>query len=285
MSTQSTGESRIFSPTERAAFRDEGWLVRRNYLPVEAVAAAREAVRQCAERDVGKPSERFRRREIAGLIGDEVRRAIEELVDGRPTFPLSAPQPLFTPPDAASWTVPHALWHLDLPRFSEAGLPGVQVFTFLDTVVPGGGGTLIVAGSHRLLNEPRFLRSQEAKRLLKREPYFRDLLSADSGDRSRFLAEAGRAGEVTVRVVELCGEPGDVYLTDLRLLHTIAPNASDRPRIMLTQRYLLEAFRDAVLDPAGPKTQGSDGGSPSVGPRRDTCPAAPLRVCTRAKET
>ena len=30
----------------------------------------------------------------------------------------------------------------------------------------------------------------------------------------------------------------DVYLTDLRLLHTLAPNATARPRLMVTQRFV-----------------------------------------------
>ena len=38
--------------------------------------------------------------------------------------------------------------------------------------------------------------------------------------------------------MELIGEPGDVYFIDLRLLHTGAPNAADRPRMMATDRFL-----------------------------------------------
>jgi ectoine hydroxylase-related dioxygenase (phytanoyl-CoA dioxygenase family) len=38
--------------------------------------------------------------------------------------------------------------------------------------------------------------------------------------------------------MELSGEPGDAYFTDLRLLHTGAPNASNRPRMMVTQRFV-----------------------------------------------
>jgi ectoine hydroxylase-related dioxygenase (phytanoyl-CoA dioxygenase family) len=35
----------------------------------------------------------------------------------------------------------------------QAGCPGVQVLTFLSPVGPGAGGTLVAAGSHRLLND------------------------------------------------------------------------------------------------------------------------------------
>ena len=35
-----------------------------------------------------------------------------------------------------------------------------------------------------------------------------------------------------VRVVELTGRAGDVYVTHPWILHSIAPNASDTPRMM-----------------------------------------------------
>ena len=31
-----------------------------------------------------------------------------------------------------------------------------------------------------------------------------------------------------------------MFLTDLRLLHTLAPNTSNRPRVMVTQRFFRE---------------------------------------------
>jgi hypothetical protein len=37
---------------------------------------------------------------------------------------------------------------------------------------------------------------------------------------------------VEVRVVELCGEPGDVVLMNPRCLHAAAPNAGASPRLM-----------------------------------------------------
>ncbi|MYD99310.1 MAG: hypothetical protein F4X98_18250 [Gammaproteobacteria bacterium] len=43
-----------------------------------------------------------------------------------------------------------------------------------------------------------------------------------------------------VQVVEFCGEPGDVWFTDLRMLHTLSPNTTSVPRVVLTQRYIIE---------------------------------------------
>jgi hypothetical protein len=149
------------------------------------------------------------------------------------------PQVLFTLPNSDSWTVPTG-WHVDTPRLASGKQPGVQLFTFLDTVEPRGGGTLVVAGSHRLLNERRFVRVKEIRQLLRREVFFRNLYSegqAGVEDRAGLLEQTGMVADVALEVVELTGAPGDAYLTDLRLLHTSAPNATDRPRVMATHRF------------------------------------------------
>ncbi|MYE84322.1 MAG: hypothetical protein F4X36_21230 [Gammaproteobacteria bacterium] len=69
--------------------------------------------------------------------------------------------------------------------------------------------------------------------------------SVGGRDRRTFLTEAGSVGGVPVHVVELTGEPGDVCFTDLRLLHTLAPNPGPRPRLMATQRF---TFSDVAGD-------------------------------------
>ena len=159
------------------------------------------------------------------------------------------PQILFTPPNADTWTVPGSIWHVDLPRLGELGPPGVQMFSFLDTVEPGGGGTLVVAGSHRLVNDSGRVRSKDVKKRLSKTPFFRCLLRGEPEERARLLEERGSVGEVELQVVELCGEPGDVYFTDLRLLHTLAPNASARPRLMVTQRFFVDRVIGALGKP------------------------------------
>lgn len=166
-------------------------------------------------------------------------RRIEALL-GEPAAPTLANVPglLFTLPNASTWTVPRSIWHVDLPRLPLAGAPGIQAFVFLDDVPPAGGGTLVVTGSHRLLNDRGFLRSRQIKRSLKRTPWFAALFADRAADRRRFLLPGARVGDVEVQAVELHGKAGDVALTDLRLLHTLAPNASAQPRLMLTQRYL-----------------------------------------------
>lgn len=262
------------SRSRRACFEDVGVVRIRGVIPEERVAAARDRVQRalaaeglvsddawvgplCDVLDPGTArmddvraltaaAKAARKRSRGGalhaLFGEEVTAAAQELVSGRalePSPPMA--QLLFTPPGARFWTVPGRVWHVDLPRLGSGVSPGVQAFTFLEPVRPGEGGTLVVAGSHRLLNDaPRG--AKETKRALRRDPWFRELMSgrkasAAGPDRGTFLTETGTVDGVPVRVVELTGEPGDVCFTDLRLLHTLAPNPGPRPRLMVTQRF------------------------------------------------
>jgi ectoine hydroxylase-related dioxygenase (phytanoyl-CoA dioxygenase family) len=138
-----------------------------------------------------------------------------DLLDQRPAYPgADYPQPLVSLPNAVEWTVTHKSWHLDCPRLSDGGIPGVQVFTFLETVAHGGAPTLAVMGSHRLLNDRGALRSKDVVQQLKQETYFRELNHKHTADRNRFMHESGQIGEVEVQLAAMVGEPGDVYLMD-----------------------------------------------------------------------
>jgi hypothetical protein len=167
---------------------------------------------------------------------------VEALLGGR-GFERSVykrPQILFTLPNADKWAVP-THWHVDVPRLASGRQPGIQVFTFLDTVESRGGGTLVIAGSHRMLNDGRFLKVKDLRELLCREAFFRELFSeapTTLEDRRRLPGQVVTVGEVTLEVLELTGSPGDAYFTDLRVLHTGAPNARDYPRMMATHRFV-----------------------------------------------
>jgi hypothetical protein len=168
--------------------------------------------------------------------------AVDALLDGQPFEReiFKRPQVLFSLPNADVWTVPTG-WHVDAPRLPGGKRPGVQLFTFLDPVEPGGGGTLIVAGSHRLFNEGRQIPASELRRLLRRHPFFHELYSevpVEPQERANLLNRTAVVGGVPLELVELTGVPGDAYLTDLRVLHSGAPNAAVRPRIMATHRFL-----------------------------------------------
>ena len=185
--------------------------------------------------------------QFKGLLTEEVSAAARALL-GPGALCAANPrtQLLFTPPSSQPWMVPHNVWHLDVPRLGDSAAPGVQMFTFLAPVAPGGGGTLLVAGSHHLLNDQGFIGSKGVKNRLRGEPYFRRLMDRHAPHRERLLGELGAVDGVPVEVVELHGDPGDVYFVDMRLLHTLAPNASASPRLMVTHRFMLEVQRRAV---------------------------------------
>jgi len=51
------------------------------------------------------------------------------------------------------------------------------------------------------------------------------------------LDEFNRRGILRIANL-LTGTPGNAWFTDLRLLHTAVPNATDRPRMMATHRFV-----------------------------------------------
>jgi ectoine hydroxylase-related dioxygenase (phytanoyl-CoA dioxygenase family) len=183
-----------------------------------------------------------RSKDFPDLIGDELKSLVEQLV-GRPVTALSPGQQiLFSLPSDESWSIPADAWHIDLPKFGEPSSPGLQAFTFLDDVAPMGGATLVIAGSHRLMNHSGELSSKELKRRLMKEDYFRSLFDTGRPAIERIEETSGRVGDVNLQVVELAGRVGDVYLMDLRVLHTAAMNSSDKARMMVTCRFPLSTI-------------------------------------------
>jgi hypothetical protein len=83
-------------------------------------------------------------------------------------------------------------------------LPGMQVFVLLDELAPKGGATLALKASH-----------------LNRE----------------LIPEAGT-------VLEMSGKAGDVFVMDMRVLHTPSINATKKARLMMTCRYLVPGVQD-----------------------------------------
>ena len=136
-------------------------------------------------------------------------------------------------------------WHIDVKRLSGMKLAGVQLFAFLESVKPGGGGPVAVTGSHRIEtreNVPReIIRSQ-----LRDHAFFADVLDHAPEARADLVGKRSKLDGVELAVVELTGEPGDVYLMDLWILHTRWPNYSDSSRMMLTQRFLLKEAYERV---------------------------------------
>ena len=213
----------------------EGWLP-----PADAEAAKKLSI---TLKEISRSSKSLR-----PILTDRVLAYASDLVSGH-ELKLSPPitQFLFTAPRSyvlnhdgrwnGEWEVPRSIWHLDMPRSAIIGPPGPEMFTFLNRVEPKGGGTLVLAGSHRLLNDVEYLSSKGVKKKLKRHAYFQELTGkSGDDDRSRFMEDVGHIDDVPVQVVELTGDPGDVYFVDLRSLHSIGANTSDQPRMMIAQR-------------------------------------------------
>jgi len=142
-----------------------------------------------------------------------------------------------------------ALWHTDFPyHLPTDRLTGALVFSFLGEVPARSGGTLVIAGSHRVI--ARYLSAHPKQSRLKMKIARRALMSsdpwleslnprADEGDWvSRVALLADSVAGVAVEVVELTGEPGDIIVGHPWLLHTPTPNRGDRPRFMRVQRIL-----------------------------------------------
>ena len=142
------------------------------------------------------------------------------------------------------WNLPHQNWHLDAPVVrSMSGLFGVRVFTCLAKLPPGGGGTLAVAGSYRLAENlartggfDRMRSTEVRKVLVSRYRWLKNLETLDKkADRIHdFMDTTTAIGDVDLRVVEMTGEPGDVFLMHPLTVHAPSPNCSALPRMVLS---------------------------------------------------
>jgi hypothetical protein len=159
---------------------------------------------------------------------------------GRPivTFPSGAPH--------EAWDVPQG-WHWDgrsdwnVPR-----LTTLFVVACVGEMLSGGGATVVVAGSHRVVAErydplPADRRALgetwRRDRLMRDHPWFAQLSGHAPGPADRIGAFMGADGPL--RVVELTGEPGDVYVCHPLLIHSPAPNCRDQPRMVRIKQQLL----------------------------------------------
>jgi Phytanoyl-CoA dioxygenase (PhyH) len=150
---------------------------------------------------------------------------------------------LVTFPEPGPWTVPHHSWHVDLPARGDPDAPGaVRLFGYVADVVPEGGGTVIVEGSHELVRRmvaaaPGHDAGDSARvqrRLAAASPWFR-ALRREGGDRiRRFMLDGDEVDGVRVRVVELTAAAGDAVVMLPWTLHSLAMNCSPAPRFMVT---------------------------------------------------
>ena len=185
---------------------------------------------------------------FAPIGGPTTVQAIDDLVgQGRWERPRHWGQFLITfPRPDVAWDVSNRLWHTDFPYFIPADrVVGVLVFSFLAEVPARGGGTLVIAGSHRVVarfveTNPRLRKARmkvAREALMHSDPWLRALSAGDEDGRvERFMERDDAIGDIPVRVVELSGEPGDVVIGHPWLLHTSGANCGSAPRFMRVQR-------------------------------------------------
>jgi ectoine hydroxylase-related dioxygenase (phytanoyl-CoA dioxygenase family) len=123
-------------------------------------------------------------------------------------------------------------WHLDLSVPKKDELIGVQAFILIDAIQPRGGATLALAGSHRL----HYLKTKNALTVLREDDTFSALFDGSKGSDENLLKPKLVSG-IEVSVVEMSGGPGDVYLMDMRVLHSPSINSTKNIRMMATNRF------------------------------------------------
>lgn len=126
---------------------------------------------------------------------------------------------LLSPPRQGDWTLQRLNWHVDVKGALPGSLPGIQAFVLIDDVAQRGGATLALAGSHRMGAAAADLR---------------DALKQGGPDL------AARLRDLHTTLVEMAGSAGDVFLMDMRVLHTPSINTTNRPRMMATVRFLFD---------------------------------------------
>jgi hypothetical protein len=243
----------------RSRFEATGVLRLQGAFSADQAAAMREAVWQHAERQAG-----LRPGDPASWVGSPVvnwqglnhnpafsplveNQSVGDALDvafgaGRWRRPRPGAQILFSLPEPGPWVLPDD-WHMDC-GFEQPSwpVPAVKLFAFFGEVGPRGGGTLLLPGTHRLVDRyreglpaPAGAGRKNWLPFMRHHPWLARLLDgADLPDRGRpLVGAAGEIDGVPVQVVELTGSPGDVVVTHQHVFHTRSPNTATVPRLML----------------------------------------------------
>jgi hypothetical protein len=197
--------------------------------------------------DISHLNKTARNRVYDGIAAPRMCGAIDQLLGpGRWTPPRSWGGFLLTFPQSGKpWRLTRKRWHFDgdLARHLEPRA-GLAVFTLFSKVEKQGGGTLIVSGSPTLLARMVASEGEEERaqghrphndRFKQMDPWFEELAGLKDGDGDRvriFLQEGTAIDGVSVKVIELTGEPGDAYLCHPLIFHAASVNTNDVPRFM-----------------------------------------------------
>jgi hypothetical protein len=246
--------------------RDGYVVVRQAFSRADGLAMERRWWRELEDTHGIRPDDRSSWRQIMGdlkaakrdpiqakILTERVSGALDDLLGkGAWTPPRDWGRPLITFPQPGAWEVPTRLWHWDNLCEPHLDHPmGLFVVSFIGSVAPRSGGTLILSGSPRLLlqQERRIPASQRRVSIATlRDRFHRShpLLMALTGqapspaDRiAAFMDEETIVEGVPLRVVELTGEPGDMVFCHPVIVHCVAPNRGAWPRFMRIKTQVL----------------------------------------------
>jgi len=231
---------------EIKTFTDRGILALRGFLPQKATTVAKDAILEKLKKlnlivkgkaatsriqdlpvfqQIGRIGQVVGQlEEVNRLFNDELLTAMNILAKSQ--LKPAQPQLLISFPNRIDWSLNNLNWHLDLvpPKFDQ--IPGVQAFILIDDVQPHGGATLALAGSHKLHH---IIPEKNAHDILRERADFAQ--SPEKYLKPRLIED------IPIEIVEMSGKAGDVFLMDLRILHTPSINAQQRIRLMATNRY------------------------------------------------
>ncbi|AGL16149.1 phytanoyl-CoA dioxygenase family protein [Actinoplanes sp. N902-109] len=157
------------------------------------------------------------------------------------------------PSRGRQWGLPTGgAWHNDfVPLRHGPGERALQLFMILQDLPATGGGTLVLTGSHRLVS--RYIADtgkaphpSDLRRALGEHRWLRDLWNPPgdtTGERriQRYMNDGIRIDDVDLRVVEVTGRAGDVFVMHCDTFHAAAPNTHNQPRIMATNIFFQKA--------------------------------------------
>lgn len=230
-------------------FSEQGILALRGFLPRKLVGAARESILSELSRlnlkvngkivsskiralPVFQQTSRLgqmvgRIEQVDRLFSDDLLTAMNDLTAAKLKSSQPHSQILLSFPHKMDWSLNCLNWHLDLTPPKADRIPGVQAFVLINDVQPQGGATLALAGSHKLHYVSHDCNAHE---ILRRSSDF-------ASNPEKYLKPHVIEG-TPIQIVELSGRAGDVYLMDLRVLHSPSINATRNIRMMATNRYL-----------------------------------------------
>ncbi len=252
----------LLSPADIQQFEDEGYLVVRGaFAREDALAMQADWWDELAETyGILRDDPATWRRILADLkrakadpgqhaiLTPRVRDVIDGLIGQNWAAPKDWGRAIVTFPEPGDWDVPTQLWHWDSEvDMHRDALNGLLVVGFVGTVTTGGGGTLLLCGSHRLLAAVagRLPEGKPARRrewLYRSEPWLAALAGFGPSPLDRravFMTQGAEVEGVPLRVVELTGEPGDMVFCHPAIIHCVSPNRGAWPRMMRIKQALL----------------------------------------------